>query len=110
MQPTNRKTLATLLVLILSAGIVACGEQKSAEEMGKKVDETMTDAGNAIEDTAEDVSNKVDETMTDAGNAIEDAAEDVSDKVDEAVTDTGNAIEDKCEEMKESMNAEDPDC
>lgn len=88
MQPTNRKTLATLLVLILSAGIVACGEQKSAEEMGKKVDETMTDAGNAIED----------------------AAEDVGDKVDEAVTDTGNAIEDKCEEMKESMNAEDPDC
>ena len=45
------KTLSVASSIVL---LVACGDGP-AEDAGEKVDEAITDAGNAIEDTCEDV-------------------------------------------------------
>lgn len=56
----NLKTVLMALTLVFStAFLAACGDDK-AENAGEKVDEMMTDAGNAIEDACEDVKEKAD--------------------------------------------------
>jgi uncharacterized lipoprotein YehR (DUF1307 family) len=60
----------------------------------------------ACDSKPETAGEKVDEAITDVGNAVEDAGE----KVGEAATDAGNAIEDACENIKEGVKAKDKDC
>ncbi|MCV2883829.1 hypothetical protein OE749_03825 [Aestuariibacter sp. AA17] len=48
----------TLLALPLLFALGACGDD-GAEEVGEKVDEMVTDTGNAIEDACEDVKDGV---------------------------------------------------
>ena len=56
----NLKTVLMALTLVFSTAVLAaCGDDK-AENAGEKVDEMMTDAGNAIEDACEDVKEKAD--------------------------------------------------
>ncbi|ABE56984.1 conserved hypothetical protein [Shewanella denitrificans OS217] len=47
------------LMLLLTAGLTACSDDK-AETAGEKIDEAITDAGNAVEDACEDVKESVD--------------------------------------------------
>ena len=75
--------LKTLLVAGFALSLAACGDN-DAEDAGEKVDEMVSDAGDAAED---------------AGDEMKDMAEDA-----------GNAIEDACEDVKEGMDAEDDDC
>ncbi|GAC16714.1 hypothetical protein [Aliiglaciecola lipolytica] len=51
---TFKQTLQILLIAGSVFAIAAC-EQGPAEDAGEKVDEMVTDAGNAIEDACEDV-------------------------------------------------------
>ncbi|MBU2977180.1 hypothetical protein [Alteromonas sp. C1M14] len=46
--------LKTLLAASFALSLAACGDN-NAENAGEEVDEVMTDAGNAVEDTCEDV-------------------------------------------------------
>lgn len=46
--------LKTLLAASFALALAACSDN-TAEEAGENVDDAMTDAGNAIEDTCEDV-------------------------------------------------------
>ena len=50
------RTLMTgsALALFLALGLSACSDNK-AEDAGEKIDEVMTDTGNAIEDACEEV-------------------------------------------------------
>ena len=41
------------LVAVMSFGVVACHKEGPAERAGKKLDETATDVGNAVEDKCE---------------------------------------------------------
>lgn len=45
---------STSLIVLLSAGLMACNDNK-AENAGEKIDEAVTDMGNAVEDACEDV-------------------------------------------------------
>lgn len=47
------KAIAMLLV-IFSLGLTAC-DDGPAEDLGERIDDATTDAGNAIEDACEDV-------------------------------------------------------
>ncbi|MEM6189031.1 hypothetical protein [Shewanella scandinavica] len=53
MKPFNLMTSASL-ALLLALGLTACSDNK-AEDAGEKIDEVMTDTGNAIEDACEEV-------------------------------------------------------
>jgi hypothetical protein len=57
MNTTQSKLLKTglsaLLVAALAGGTVACQQEGPAEQAGKKMDQTATDVGNAIEDKCE---------------------------------------------------------
>jgi hypothetical protein len=57
MKPITLITSATL-ALLLALGLSACSDNK-AEDAGEKVDETITDIGNAIEDACEEVKDGV---------------------------------------------------
>ncbi|WP_434927712.1 hypothetical protein [Shewanella sp. HL-SH2] len=49
------KKLSMIILLgLTTVGMMACSDNK-AENAGEKVDEMMTDAGNAVEDACEDV-------------------------------------------------------
>jgi predicted small secreted protein len=61
----NFKYLAILSLLLTSMTFLSgCGDD-TAEDAGKKVDEVVTDAGNAIEDACEDVKEGVKAEDTD---------------------------------------------
>ena len=55
-----------LIALLLGslAGMTACS-QNDAEDLGEKLDKTVTDTGNAIEDACEEVKEGVDAKDTD---------------------------------------------
>ena len=54
------KRLVTLMASALFVFTLAACEQGPAEETGEKLDEMMTDAGNAVEDACEDVKENAD--------------------------------------------------
>ena len=57
--------LLVMLPLVFSATfLAACGDGE-AEDAGEKVDEVVTDAGNAIEDACEDAKEKAEAEDTD---------------------------------------------
>lgn len=58
------KLSQVLLVVFSVAALSACGDD-GAEDAGEKVDEMMTDAGNAVEDACEDVKEGVEADDTD---------------------------------------------
>ncbi|WP_191602870.1 hypothetical protein [Marinomonas algicola] len=61
----NTKQFATFFTAaILSVSLTACGSN-SAENAGEKVDEVITDTGNAIEDTCEAAKEKAGASDTD---------------------------------------------
>ncbi|MDN4502978.1 hypothetical protein QX776_11245 [Alteromonadaceae bacterium BrNp21-10] len=50
----NLKSISTTLIVLMTVfGLSAC--DNDAEEAGEKMDEIVTDAGNAVEDACEDV-------------------------------------------------------
>lgn len=53
MKPFTLMTSAAF-ALLLALGLTACSDNK-AEDAGEKIDEVMTDTGNAIEDVCEEV-------------------------------------------------------
>ncbi|MCW8356185.1 MAG: hypothetical protein ACPGRG_11950 [Marinomonas sp.] len=87
----KRTLLNSALVLVTAATLAACGQE--GEE--NKVEDAMSNAGDAVEQTIDDAG----DALNNAGNAMEDT-----------MTDAGNAIEDKCEEVKEGVNAADTNC
>ncbi|MCC2617601.1 hypothetical protein LJ739_15210 [Aestuariibacter halophilus] len=84
---------SVLMVALLALG--GCGEDDTAEDTGKKVDEWVAESKDALED---------------AGDDVKDLAEDARDDLDDKATDVGNAIEDACENAKEQLDTEDKDC
>lgn len=40
---------------LFAFGIAACEQKSEAEKVGEKIDDTVTDMGNAVEDACEDV-------------------------------------------------------
>jgi predicted small secreted protein len=61
----NFKYLTILTILLASMTLLTgCGDDK-AEEAGEKIDEMVTDAGNAVEDACEDVKEGVKAENTD---------------------------------------------
>ncbi|WP_340680235.1 hypothetical protein [Paraglaciecola sp.] len=58
------KNLGLIALLLTSlGGLVACDD--GAEDMGEKLDKTVTDAGNAVEDACEELKEGVDAKDTD---------------------------------------------
>ena len=53
----------TLLIIITVAGLTAC-EKGPAENVGEKIDKTMTDLGNKAEDACEDAKEGIGVTDT----------------------------------------------
>lgn len=62
MKPRTLMT-SSALALFLTLGLTACTDNK-AEDAGEKVDEVMTDTGNAIEDACEEVKEGVEANDT----------------------------------------------
>ncbi|MDP5033248.1 MAG: hypothetical protein NWQ54_01880 [Paraglaciecola sp.] len=61
----NIKYFTILSILLTAMTLLSgCGDD-NAEEAGEKVDQVMTDAGNAVEDACEDVKEGVDADDTD---------------------------------------------
>ena len=52
---TLKKLSIVGLAALLVTGITACEKESGAEEVGETIDETITDVGNAVEDTCEEV-------------------------------------------------------
>ena len=50
-----KNLMKLMFVAVFAFSVAACSDDGSAENAGEKVDEAMTDAGNAMEDTCEDV-------------------------------------------------------
>jgi uncharacterized lipoprotein YehR (DUF1307 family) len=59
-----KKITTSLVALVAVFGLAACGDD-GAEEAGEKVDEIVTDAGNAVEDACEEVKEGVKAEDTD---------------------------------------------
>ena len=55
MNTNLRKTIYAMLLATLTFSVVGCEQKGPAEKAGEKVDEAITDTGNAIEDACEDV-------------------------------------------------------
>ncbi|MCH1919110.1 hypothetical protein L9G15_06635 [Shewanella sp. A3A] len=47
--------IAAVVVILLSATLIGGEDNTSAEDIGEKIDNTMTDAGNAVEDKCEEL-------------------------------------------------------
>lgn len=52
---TLKKLSIVGLDALLVTGITACEKESRAEKVGETIDETITDVGNAVEDTCEEV-------------------------------------------------------
>ena len=52
---TLKKLSIVGLAALLVTGITACEKESGAEKVGETIDETITDVGNAVEDTCEEV-------------------------------------------------------
>lgn len=61
---TFKLLLVTLPLVFSTAFLTACGDGE-AENAGEKVDEALTDAGNAVEDACESVKEKAEADDTD---------------------------------------------
>jgi hypothetical protein len=59
MNTNLRKTTYALLLAIFTFGVVGCEQQGPAEKAGEKLDDAITDTGNAIEDACEDVKDEM---------------------------------------------------
>lgn len=65
MNMNKLKNMGLIAMLLGSlVGMTACSDN-NAEELGEALDQTVTDAGNAIEDACEDVKDGVDAKDTD---------------------------------------------
>jgi hypothetical protein len=64
------KILSLLLIVLLLVTFVACEQEGPAEKAGKKIDETMEEAGDKMEE---------------AGEAVQEKAEEMKEKTEEAV-------------------------
>ena len=62
-EPTGRRIkglLAAAMVAVLSIGLAACDQDDGKmEKVGKSIDETATDVGNAVEDKCEEAKDSV---------------------------------------------------
>ncbi|NAX20278.1 hypothetical protein [Vibrio sp. V39_P1S14PM300] len=65
MKKRIQKVLIPMLTLMLSAGLVACSDDNSAEDVGEKIDQAVTDTGNAIEDSCENLKESANAQDTD---------------------------------------------
>ncbi|MBC3767697.1 hypothetical protein H8B19_17595 [Neptunicella marina] len=54
-----KKFIAMMFITVSATALTACGDGE-AEKAGEKVDEMVTDAGNAVEDACEEVKEGVD--------------------------------------------------
>jgi hypothetical protein len=59
------KNLGLIALLLTSLGAMTACDSNNAEDMGEKLDKTVKDAGNAVEDACEDVKEGVDAKDTD---------------------------------------------
>ena len=50
--------IAAAIALVISVSLIGAEDNTSAEDIGEKIDSTMTDAGNAIEDKCEALKEK----------------------------------------------------
>lgn len=50
--------IAAAIALVISVSLIGAEDSSSAENIGEKIDSTMTDAGNAIEDKCEALKEK----------------------------------------------------
>lgn len=50
--------IAAAIALVISVSLIGAEDSSSAEDIGEKIDSTMTDAGNAIEDKCEALKEK----------------------------------------------------
>ncbi|WP_299599018.1 hypothetical protein [uncultured Microbulbifer sp.] len=53
-----KKLSIVAFTVLFALGMAACEKQSGAEEAGEKVDDTVTEMGNAVEDACEDVKEK----------------------------------------------------
>ncbi|AOS95730.1 hypothetical protein AUP74_00258 [Microbulbifer aggregans] len=60
-----RKVALVFFAALLSVGIAGCERETGAEEVGETIDETIEDAGNAVEDACEEVKEGADVADTD---------------------------------------------
>lgn len=61
----SRKLALVLFAALLSIGIAGCEQETDAEQIGETIDETIEDAGNAVEDACEEVKEGADVADTD---------------------------------------------
>tara|TARA_R110000868_G_scaffold4665_1_gene29083 strand:- start:1016 stop:1210 length:195 start_codon:yes stop_codon:yes gene_type:complete len=59
------KNLGLIALVLASLGSVTACSDNDAEDMGEKLDKTVKDAGNAVEDACEDLKEGVDAKDTD---------------------------------------------
>jgi osmotically-inducible protein OsmY len=60
------------IILLCMAGFAACDEPGPAQTAGKKIDQTVNDAGKHISDSADKVADKIEEQRDKAGVEIND--------------------------------------
>lgn len=61
----NLKNLSVMAILLASLGLMTACSENNAESVGEKVDEVVTDAGNAVEDACEEAKEGVEAKDTD---------------------------------------------
>lgn len=64
---------STCVLTLLAAGLVACDKPGPAENMGKKIDQTVSDTGKQIDAASDKAAIKMAEQSEKAGVAIDDA-------------------------------------
>jgi membrane-associated HD superfamily phosphohydrolase len=111
-----KKISTSLIIFVAMFGLTACSD-KEAEEAGKKVEETVKDAGkmtqgagDKVNEMKEDASKVIDaagKKMNKMKQDAEKAMENVGEKVEEMKKDAGEAVENagiKVNAMKESVS------
>lgn len=88
----KNKYKLTALVVALSLGITACGN-----EAEQKVDDAKTQ----VEESAEDAKTSVDEKANEAEDKVEEAKDEAEEKIEEAEEEASEEIEDAKEEMSD---------
>jgi uncharacterized protein with von Willebrand factor type A (vWA) domain len=95
-----------MIAAVLSLGTMtafAQQDENAVEEAGTEVEETATDASNAIEESATETYDAAEETATEATDAVEESATETYDAAEETATEATDAAQESATEATDAV-------
>jgi dsDNA-specific endonuclease/ATPase MutS2 len=100
------KLLLSLSLVFLSLVVTGCSKQEGpAEQLGKKVDESIEGSKKAIDETIEKATKKIEELTADSKGPAEQAGKEIDEAVEDLKRSASDAYEDAEEEIDEASEA-----